>query len=30
MATSDCGKAQADMWTLGGKAFLETQERAFG
>ena len=30
MATSDWGKAQADMWSLGGKAFLETQERAFG
>jgi len=30
MATSDWGKAPADMWTLGGKAFLETQERAFG
>jgi hypothetical protein len=30
MATSDWGKAQADMWTLGGKAFLETQERALG
>ena len=30
MATSDYGKAQAAMWTLGGKAFLETQERAFG
>ena len=30
MATSDYGKAPADMWALGGKAFLETQERAFG
>ena len=30
MATSDCGKAPADMWALGGKASLETQERAFG
>ena len=30
MAASDYGKAPADMWALGGKAFLETQERAFG
>ncbi len=30
MPTSDYGKAPADMWALGGKAFLETQERAFG
>ena len=30
MATSEYGKAPADMWALGGKAFLEMQERAFG
>ena len=30
MGTFDYGKALADMWALGGKAFLETQERALG
>ena len=28
METFDYGKALADMWALGGKTFLEAQERA--
>ena len=30
METFDYGKALADMWALGGKGFLEAQERALG
>ena len=30
METYGDGKALADMWALGGKAFLETQDRALG
>jgi hypothetical protein len=30
METYGDGKALADMWALGGKAFLETRERALG
>ena len=30
METFDHGKTPADVWALGGKTFLKTQERALG